>query len=351
MVRLDSLDITLDTGTLPRVDRERLTLSERTDPHTGEVHTAHTVRGRDTGLHGFNGLAATDTTVSFRLTAQVCGDAYSDGISNATLDAVCERINGTGLVEVTPAQLRDGTVRRADPFADVPTDGLDVPGAIRLIGRTSGQATHVKGRGEAVTLYHALPDRQGQLRCYGKDTQLQKAKHAAFRALYPAAVERIAGHHRFEVETQHYHAARRLAAMATGTPTLADVLDSPRTPVADAIDALLSTWSGRRRALLSLPTIPQSLDAMLSRPTTAARDDAFALLATLYADLCHGDYQAAQAAVRARYGQKNAHRLYSLLQAACESHGRPAGSDDPHAEAYDVLATMAARVREREQAR
>ena len=347
MIRLDSLDVTLDTGTLPSVNRDRLIHRETVDGETGEMQEGWYTS--ETGLHGFTGVAATPFTVSLRLTAQTMGNRYSDGLSLETLDELCDRLNRTGLIELTPADLLGGTVRRADPFADVPTaDVGDVPGALRLIGRTLPGA-EIKGRGDGVTLYRRLPDREGLLRAYPKGRQLATAKHAEFRTLYPAAVAGLAGHHRAEIAAQTYHASRRLAAMPTGRPTVADVLGSDRQPVADALDAMLSTWTRRRRALHSLPSVPDSLDALLSQPSASPSADALALLAALVADLTGGDYDAATAAVRARYGQNNAHRLYPALRSACEAYGRPADAR-AHAEAVDVLRLVSDRVRAREAA-
>lgn len=350
MIRLDSLDLTLDVGPLPVVAYDRLRATETADPSTGEVWAAWTAKPAETGLHGFNGLRATDVDVSFRLSAKALGDAYGCGISNATLDELAERLTGTGLLVVTPDQLRAARVRRADPFADVPT--TDLPGfaeSLRLLGRTSGDSTWTRGRGDGVSLYSLLPGKLGMLRTYEKERELGLAKHRDFRALYPKAVAAVGGCHRAEVEMQSRKAFRRTAGLAEGVATLADVLDSPRTPVSDALDAVLDTWAGRRRAVRSLPSVPDSLDAMLAQPKATPNGDAFALLATVYADLCRGDFDAAAAAVRARYGSKNAGRLYPGLRAACEAYEAENDAGTVHAFAFDTFAEYADRVRTREE--
>lgn len=348
MIRLDSLDLTLDSGTLPTFDPDRLTLRETTANDTGEVRASYTASGSQIGVHGLSGVLVTDTSVGLRLNAQLMGNDYTDGISKETLPDVCDRINAAGLVLVTPADLLGATVRRADPFADVSTaDAGDVAGALRLIGRTLPGARTV-GRSR-VTLYRKMPDREGTLRGYAKGRQLQLAKHAEFRDAYPGAVAALDGCHRFEIETKSYHAARRLAAIPTGRPMLRDLLDSTRSPVADALDAMLSTWCGRRCALHSLPSVPDSLDSLLSMPSASPSADAYALLASLIVDLVGGDYDAATAAVRARYGSKHGHRLYPAIRAACEAHGRPADAT-AHADAVDVLRLVSDRVRQREAA-
>ena len=349
MIRLDSLDVVMDTGPLPPVTYDRLRCTETPDRETGEVRSTYTANVQHTGLHGFNGVLATDTSVSLRLSAKAMGNAYSDGISNATLPELCDRLNGTGLVTVTPDDLRAGRVVRADPFADCVTD--DLPGfaeTLRLIGRTSGDTTRTKGRGERVTLYHKLPANLGQLKTYAKGSELSMATHREFCELYPAAAAAVDGRHRAELTTQTRRGFRHIASMATGVVTLADLLDSPRTPVSDALDALLDTWEGRRRAIHSLPSLPDNLDAMLAQPTASPSADANALLATLYADLCHGDYEACKAAVRGRYGVKNAGRLYPALRAACEAYRSHTDSQTVHAFAFDTFGEYVDRVRDRE---
>jgi hypothetical protein len=351
MIRLDSLDLTLDAGDMPTVSHDRLRGSETSDPITGEIRSTYTANGSQTGLHGFTGLLVTETGVSFRLNAQAMGDKYTDGISNGTLEELCDRLGSTGLVKVTPDQMRNGVVRRADPFADVYAADLEgIPEALRLIGRTSGDGTRAVGRGQAITLYHKLPDARGMLRTYDKGCQLGMAKQRAFIEAYPKVAVSLSGSRRSELQTQSYGASRRVAGMAKGTPTLADLLDSTRTPVSDALDAMLSTWTGRRRALLSLPSVPDSLDTMLSRPPAQFRDDAAAMLATLYAHLTLGDYEAATAAVRARHGYKNAARYFPLIRAACEAYGQSedAEGSDSHAAAVVTLSALSARIRERE---
>jgi hypothetical protein len=350
VIRLDSLDVTLDMGPLPAIAYDRLRGSETVDPSTGEVEAAWTARPAETGLHGFNGLRATETSVSFWLSAKAMGDRYTSGISNRTIDELADRLTATGLVTVTADQLRAGRVRRADPFADVRSDDLDgFAASLRLLGRTSGDATWTKGRGDSVSLYTMLPGKLGKLRTYGKERELGLAKHRDFCTLYPEAAASIGGCHRAEVEMKSRKAFRRSANMAEGVVTLADVLDSPRTPVSDALDAFLDTWAGRRRALNTLTTAPPSLDAFLSMPTANANADAFGLLATLIADLCAGDLDACKAAVRARYGAKNAGRHYPALQAACEAYRAETAAETPHAFAHDTFAEYVGRVREREQ--
>lgn len=340
----------MDTGTLPVVAHDRLRATESTDKNTGELEASWTARPAETGLHGFNGLRATETSVSLRLSAKALGNRYTSGISNRTLDELADRLTGTGLITVTAEQLRTARVRRADPFTDVASADLDgFTESLRLLGRTSGEATWTKGRGDGVSLYTLLPGKLGKLRTYGKERELGLAKNREFCTLYPQAVASVGGCHRAEVEMQTRKAFRRSANMADGVATLADVLDSPRTPVSDALDAFLDTWTGRRRALSALPSLPDSLDAMLAQPHATPNGDAFNLLATLYADLCHGDYTAAQAAVRARYGQKNAYRLYPVLQAACEAYLAEAGGVTVQSFAADTFAEFVGRVREREQ--
>ncbi len=344
--------MTLDTGTLPVVAHDRLEPTYKPDKAAGGLRAVYTAGGRSglpTGLHGFNGLLATETSVSLRLSGKALGNAYSCGISNATLPELCDRLASTGLVVVTPDQLRGGTVRRADPFADVQTDDLDgFAAALTVVGRTSGNGTRTTGRGERVTLYSKLPNGLGMLRTYGKDRELSLAKNREFCTLYPAAVEAVQGRHRAELATQSYAASRRVASIAEGVPTLADLLDSPRTPVSDALDALLDTWTGRRRAVRSLPSLPASLDAMLAQPHASPSADANNLLVTLLADFCHGDLEACKAAVRHRYGTSHAFRLYPGLQAACEAYRSMNHGEAVHAFAHDTLAEYADRIRARE---
>jgi hypothetical protein len=315
------------------------------------MQTAWLADSAQTGLHGFTGMMATEASVSFRLTAQAMGNGYSDGISTATLPELCDRVNGTGLVVVTPDDLRAGVVRRADPFADVLTSDLSgVAEALRLVGRTSGPATRTVGRGKTTTLYQTLPDKAGHLKAYWKTGQLQLAAHRSFCDAYPGAVAQLGGHHRFEITARSYKASRSLASMTEGRPTLADVLDSARSPVADALDALLSTWGGARRAVLSLPNVPRTLNEMLSRPRASARVDSMALLASLLASYTEGDYTATCEAYRTLYdpkGKGNAARFYPTLRAACEAYGRP-DADGAHSEALGLLRVVADRVRDRE---
>ena len=347
MIRLDSLDVTLDTGELPSINRDRLTHRETIDPKTGEIQTGWYTK-EATGLHGFDGLAATPYSVSLRLNAQAMGDRYTDGLSLDTLPELCDRVSSTGLVELRPEHLMDATVRRADPFADVRTDDLhDVPGALRLIGRTNGDASRIAGRGAGSTLYHKLPNSQGKLRGYAKGRQMGLAKHREFCTLYPGAVAGLDGHHRWELEAKSYRANRHLAAMPEGTPLLCDVLESGRTPVSDALDSLLSTWTGRRRALHSLSAVPDSVAAYLATAPASFREDSTALLAALVADLAGGDYTAAQAIVRERYGSKNAARHYPSLRAACEAFGQPEAAE-AQAQAVLTLRTVSDRIRARE---
>lgn len=350
MIRLDSLDVTLDVGPLPAVAYDRLRASETTDPGTGEVHAVWTATPSLTGLHGFNGLRADATSVSFRLSAKALGNRYSCGISNATLPELCDRLSSTGLVTLTPDDLRSGMVRRADPFADVLTDDLDgFAEALRVVGNTTGESSRTVGRGDRVTLYHNLPGGLGKLRTYPKGRELARAAHREFCRLYPAAVATVAGRHRAEVATQSRKGFRRLANMSEGVATVADLLDSPRTPVSDALDGLLDTWTGRRRAVRSLPSLPDSVDTYLAMPTANANADAFGLLATLIADLCRGDFEASKAAVRARYGTAHAFRLYPALRSACEAYRADVDAVTVHSFAADAFAEYADRVRVREE--
>ncbi len=348
MIRLDSLDVHIDTAPLPYVHRDRLTLVERTDPETGSVTAVHTIPGYMTGMHGLNGIAASEEWVSLRLTGKAMGDRYTDGFSLDTVEELVQRVNEAGLIELTVESLLGGTVRRADPFTDVVTDDLlDVPGALKLLGRTGGGSSHTAGRGDAVTLYRKLPDGEGKLRCYPKATQLATAPHAAFREAYPAAVTSLQGRHRFEVEARTRHATRRLASMPSGIPTVRDVLTSRRHPVSEALDAMLSTWTGQRRTLHTLPTVPDTMNAFLTMPSASIREDSTAMLATLIADLTAGDFDASCEAVRTRYGSKNAHRFFPALRSACEAYRSPE-SADRHCAAVEVLRTVSGRVRERE---
>lgn len=350
MTRLDSLDVHLDTHPLPSVDRDRLTLAEYTDADTGEMTTQHLVRGHDIDLHGFNGLKASETGVSLRLSGKALGNRYTDGVSLDTVEELCDRLTATGLITLTPTDLLGGTVRRADPFTDVLTDDLDgVPDALRLIGRTFGQGARTKGKGDAVTLYRTLPDAQGEYRIYSKGLELSRARHADFCKLYPAAAASVNGRHRLEVEARSYHALRRVAGLAKGSVTVSDVLNATGSPVADALDSMLSTWTGRRRALHSLPTVPQTIDSLLSLPSASPSADALALLGALVAELTGGDYVASQEVVRARYGSKHAHRIYPALRAACEAYRSPQDLD-LHADAVNVLRVVSDRVRQREAA-
>lgn len=314
------------------------------------IETTYTAPGYLTGLHGFNGIRASETGISLRLTGKAMGDRYTDGFSLDTIGELCDRITGTSLIRLTPTDLLGGIVRRADPFADVLTDDLEgVPDAVRLIGRTFGEGTRCKGRGDAVTLYHNLPDGQGVLRGYPKGLQLSKAPHADFRAAYPGAVASVEGRHRMEVEARTYHAIRRVAFKDRGACTVADVLNSKRSPVADALDAMLATWTERRRALHSLTSVPNSVDAFLSLPSAAIGADGLALVAALIADLVEGDYTAACEIARQRYGSKNGHRAYPALRAACEAYQSPEAVD-LHSAAVEVLRVVSGRVREREAA-
>lgn len=347
-LRLDSLDLTLDTGSLPTINKDRLIERETTDPQTGVINTGW-YSGEPTGLHGFDGIAATPYSVSLRLTAQAMGNSYTEGISRHTLDDLCARVSSTGLVELTPDHLLDSTVRRADPFADVRTDDLDgVPGALRLLGRTMGAASKIKGRGDAVTLYHTLPDQQGVFRVYPKGPQMSKAKHKEFRELYPQAVKGLDGHHRWELQTQTYHASRRLSDMAEGRPMLKDLLSSERCPVADAIDALLDSWDTPRRAPHPLPFVPNTIAEFLHGPQVSPSEHFAALGIAHIVGLAEGDFTAAKEIARAKYGGKNVSRLYAGLRSACEVYGQPLSVPSPQARAVDVLRTAAARVRERE---
>ena len=347
VISLDTLDVTLDTSPLPTVHRDRLIHRQTTDPETGEVHDGwYTLKG-STGLHGFSGLASTPFSVSLRLSAKAMGNRYSEGISLGTLGELCDRITGTGLVSLTPDDLLNAVVRRADPFADVVGTG-DVGAALRLVGRTLGEGTETKGRAPNVTLYHKLPQAAGRLRAYAKGPELAKAEHKGFRALYPEAVAYVDGRTRFEVEAKTYDATRRIAWMDKGNPRLRDVLRSDRQPVADALDAMLDTWTGARRALHPFRSIPDGIPAFLAMPPASFSDDAVRFLAAWLADCTAGDFNVCKEVVRGRYGV-NASRYYPALRSACEAYAVDADADSLPA-AVASLRACSAEVRQREAA-
>lgn len=322
MIRFDSLRLNLDTGPLPPFNPDGMRATATTDPKTGETRTAYTADREALAPYvGLDGILVTPDGIGLRLSAKIRGDGYSDGIHAGSLPDVCERINRTGFVSVTPADLRRSVVRRADPFLDVPTDG-DGPtaDALRLLSGTGGPALRHIGRGNGVTAYANLPNALGMLRLYTKLPDLLKAKNRAFRDANPDALDGFRNRLRVELQADSRRALRHVAGLpsAPGAVTLADLLDAPGTPLSDALDGVLGRWEARTRSPSPLPSMPHTLAAFLGGPAGSFRDDAFRTLAVLVLDLADGDLAAAEAVLRSKYGAKNWHRYRAHLLAAAE---------------------------------
>ncbi len=323
MIRLDSLDLEIDTGPLPDFNPRGMRRTVSTDPETSEERTAHTAGGRElSGFHGIGGIRVTPEGVGLRVSSKVLGENAPDGIHAGNLPDVCEAFARTGFIGLSPDHLLGAVVRRGDPFLDVLTEG-DGPtsDALRLVAATGGPGLRSEGRGESVTLYAQLPHALAELRAYPKLPDLLKAKNRAFREAHPSVLEAARDRLRVELQVQSRRGLRHVAGLtsASGCATLADVLNAPGTPLADALDGVLTRWDARARSPSPLPSMPHTLDHFLATPSGSFQDDAFRTQAALVVDLAEGDLAAAEAILRARYGAKNWYRYRRHVLAAVEA--------------------------------
>ena len=321
MSRFDTLSLTFDTEPLPIVDRSRLWAA--TAHETGR--TVWTARpGYELALgSGLNGIRDDGDTVAVRLSAKFLGPAYFDGFTYANAGHVADLLNASGFFHgVRVDDLLAARVTEAHPFLDLPL-GDDLPGyveAMHLLTATGGKAFRSKGRRKTPTFYAEQPGDGFAVRQYGKAADFGKGKkgHREWRIAQPAVVERAEREGLWRVEGYPTGLAqlRRLAWMDKGTPTASDVLRSPGTPLADALDASLERWEARTLRPMPLPSIPNSPAAAVEAfANLSAREIKDALYARWVCDLADGDLDAAQGVLRSLHGSHNWKRYLPPVEA------------------------------------
>ena len=364
MSRFDSLDLVFDLDPLPILDRGRMWESVATE--TGRaVWTARQRFELPVGC-GIGGIRDDGATVGLRVSAKILGADYLDGFTYATVGNLAERLNGSGIFHgIQPDDLLAARVTRADPFLDVPL-GDRLPAyveAMHLVTATGGNRLTTKGRRKTPTFYTDRPGDVFSLRQYGKAADLGKAKNRPLTDAHPhlAAHAGAVGLWRVEGNAVGVFALRRLAWMATGTPTLSDVLRAPGCPLADALGDTFTAWAARVTRPMPLPSIPDNpaaaVDTFAGLPPSEVAN---ALHARWIVDMADGDLDAALGILRGLYGPKNWHRTRGPVEAevirrAAETAAQraPALADDPAgplAAVRSILADVLGDLRKLEQA-
>lgn len=361
----DSLDITLDTGTLPEVNTERM--NGLRDKETGWwIYTMGTkdLEGKPEYL-GVGGVRYTPGALSLRFSAKIHGPEYFGGTHRDNADGLAERWRATDILPtVTADDLLRARVTRADPYLDLALgEGLsDYTAAMHVLTETGGDLFRRVGRRSTPTFYAQLGASDMVLRQYGKAPDIRKGgRNRTFRDTHAELGDQAEreGRHRFELNGNSLPHVRRLAWMASGEPTLGDLLNAPpSTPIADTLDRTLGIWESIARKPMPLPSIPNSAAEHLETfadlsPTEAGKR----LYARQILDVAGGDLDKAEGILRATHGHNWKRTLHPYILAEAErraavQHGLTRAPDrSPVARVRSILSDVFGAVREAETVR